>query len=193
MNDPSASVVHHPAETELFEDTLSCDLAMPAEFTLGTGVVRPGAAESLLRSVALIEDSRGSEENEERSESNLQIQRLEARLDVALMLLGKLVRQQSDALPVRPVRWSKRGLRLEVGAQHAATVGNQGIVRLQPSDWLPDCVELPATLLAVASNGQGANYLWLRHEFQGDAIEMAVERHLFRVHRRQVAATRRQR
>lgn len=191
MNETAASVIHHPAEAELFDDTLSCELSLPAEFVAGTAVVRPGATENLLRSVALVEDSRGAEENEDRNEATLQIQRLEARLDLALMMLGRLVRQQMETLPLRPVRWSKRGLRLEVGQRTGMPAGSQGLVRLQPSDWLPDLVELPVSLLAEAANNTGGYFIWLRVEHPGDALEMALERHLFRVHRRQIAAARR--
>jgi hypothetical protein len=193
MNDPAANVVHHPAEAELFDDTLSCDVSLPAEFALGSTGVRVGAAEHLLRSIALVEDSRGAEDNEERSEGNLQIQRLEARLDLALVLLGRLMRQHTPALPLRPLRWSKRGLRLELGQRSGGTVGSQGIVRLQPSDWLPDVIELPVALIAEVANNNGGHYVWLQVQTPGDALEMALERHLFRLHRRQIAATRRQR
>ena len=53
MNEPGASVVHHPAETELFADTLTCDVALPASFDAGNTPIHPGTAEMLLRSVAL--------------------------------------------------------------------------------------------------------------------------------------------
>lgn len=193
MNEPVANAVHHPAETELFDDTLSCDVSLPAEFVLGSAGIRAGAAEHLLRSIALVEDSRGAEDSEDRSEGNLQIQRLEARLDLALMLLGQLMRQHTPTLPLRPLRWSKRGLRLELGQRIGAHVGSQGIVRLQPSDWLPDVIELPVEVVGEAANNTGGHYLWLQIHTQGDALDMALERHLFRLHRRQIAATRRQR
>ncbi|MGV8958951.1 MAG: PilZ domain-containing protein [Stenotrophomonas sp.] len=191
MNDPAASPVHHPAETELFDDTLSCDISLPAEFALGSAAIRPGAAEMLLRSVALVEDSRSGDDGEERGDSSLQLQRLEARLDLTLVLLGRLLRQSIDTLPLRPLRWSRRGLRLELGSRSGAQPGSQGVVRLQPSDWLPDTIELPVSVIAEAANGNGGYYLWLRLQAGGDALEMALERHLFRLHRRQIAGSRR--
>ena len=193
MSDPAASAIHHPAETELFADTLSCDVALPAEFVLGSSAPPAQAAEGLLRSLALVEDSRGAEDNEERNETNQQIQRLEARLDLALMMLGKLLRQSTPALPLRPLRWSPRGLRLELGQRSGATAGSQGVIRLQPSEWLPDLIELPVQVLAEADSGNGGYHLWLRVEAGSDALQMALERHLFRLHRRQVAAARRPR
>ena len=193
MNTPGAAVVHHPAETELFEDTLSCDLALPAVFEPGSSAVRAGAAEMLLRSVALVEDSRGGDDGDERGDASQHLQRLEARMDLTLVLLGRLLRQNAQPLPLRPVRWSRRGLRLELGQRSGVTPGTAGIVRLQPADWLPDNIELPVQVLGEATSGNGGIYLWLRLQDAGELLETALERHLFRVHRRQIADSRRPR
>lgn len=192
MNDPAAPQIHHPAESELFDETLSCDLDLPAGFVLGSGGVRSAVAEQLLRSIALVEDGRG-DDKDERGESSPVQQRIEAKLDLVLMLTGRMVRQQNDALPLRPLRWSRRGIRLQVGSRASAVAGSQGTVRLQPSDWLPDHVDLPVTVLAEAADGSGGHFLWLRFGDLGDGLEMAMERHLFRVHRRQIADARRPR
>ncbi|WP_282298028.1 MULTISPECIES: PilZ domain-containing protein [unclassified Stenotrophomonas] len=191
MNDPRASEVLHPAESALFDETLSCDLALPAEFRLGSAVIRPGSAETLLRSVALVEDSRSDDGHDERGDSGQHLLRLEAKLDLVMVLLGRLVRQSAQDLPLRPLRWSRRGIRLELGSRSAATPGSLGIIRLQPCDWLPDHIDLPVSVLAEAATGGGAYYLWLRFEPVSDGLEMALERHLFRLHRRQVADSRR--
>lgn len=193
MSDSHSPVIHHPAESQLFDDTLSCETALPAEFRLGTTIVRPGVAETLLRSVALVEDNRGADDGDERGESSLQVQRLEAKLDLMMVLLGRMVRQHSEELPLRPLRWSRQGLRLDLGARTGAAVGAAGIVRMQPSEWLPDHVDLPVSVLAEAANGNGGHHLWLRFRDLGDSLEMALERHLFRLHRRQVAEARRPR
>ncbi|KAA9001581.1 PilZ domain-containing protein [Stenotrophomonas cyclobalanopsidis] len=188
---PTTSL-HHPAESELFDETLSCELAMPAEFQAGSAAGRTGSAEGLLRSLALVEDSRG-DEHDERSETSLQIQRLEAKLDLTMVLLGRLVRQQGQDLPLRPVRWSRRGIRLQLGPRSGALPGQAGVVRLQPSDWLPDNIDLPVDVIAETADGSGGHFLWLRFNRLGDGLEMAMERHLFRLHRRQVAEARRAR
>lgn len=191
MTDIRTSAIHHPAESELFDETLSCELALPAEFRIGSAVIRPGTAETLLRSVALVEDARGDDSHDDRSDATLQVQRLEAKLDLVMVLLGRLVRQSSQDLPLRPLRWSRRGIRLEQGARSGAAPGSMGVIRLQPCDWLPDHIDLPVVIVAEAANGAGAHYLWLRFEELSDALEMALERHLFRLHRRQIAEARR--
>ena len=191
MSDLRPSDIHHPAESELFDETLSCDVALPAEFRLGSSVIRPGSAETLLRSVALVEDSRGDDGHDDRGESSTQLQRLEAKLDLTMVLLGRLVRQSAQDLDLRPLRWSRRGIRLELGARTGAPAGSLGMIRLQPCDWLPDHIDLPVAVLAEAATGSGSCFLWLRFEPMSDGLEMALERHLFRLHRRQVADSRR--
>jgi len=191
MTDLRTSAIHHPAESELFDETLSCEVALPAEFRIGSAVIRPGTAETLLRSVALVEDARGDDGHDDRSDATLQVQRLEAKLDLIMVLLGRLVRQSAQDLPLRPLRWSRRGIRLEQGSRSGAAPGSMGVIRLQPCDWLPDHIDLPVVIVAEAANGSGAHYLWLRFEGLSDALEMALERHLFRLHRRQIAEARR--
>ena len=185
--------IHHAAESALFDQTLSCELSLPAEFRLGTAAGRQGAAEALLRGLAQIEDLRSEDSHEDRGELPLIVQRMDAKLDLMLALVGRLARQSQEALALRPVRWSIRGVRLETGARLGAAVGAAGTLALQPGDWLPEHLELPVTVLAEAASGTGGYFLWLRFESLGAGLEAALERHLFRLHRRQVADARRSR
>ncbi len=180
------------AEHALFDDTLGCDVTLPVLFAAGKAVTRPGSAEMLLRSVALVEDSRSSDDGDERSDGSAQLQRLEARMDLALVLLGRLLQQSSPGLPQRTLRWSRHGLRLDLEQATGLSPGVQGVVQLQPADWLPDHIELPATLLAEQPHADGSQ-VWLRFTGLSDNLNAAVERHLFRLHRRQIADSRRNR
>lgn len=192
MSLTAPALLPHPAETGLFADTLVCDITLPATFEAGARVRRPGNTEMLLRSVALVEDSRGGDEGEERVDSSAQLQRLEARLDLALVMLGRLLQQSAPALPPCPLRWSRRGLRLDAPQGFAVAAGTGGVIRLQPAEWLPDHIELPVRVLAEA-NLAGTFHLWLQLHSDSDALTAALERHLFRLHRRQVAESRRSR
>lgn len=182
----------HPADVELFDDTLSCSLVLPAQFLPGAVVQRPGSAEMLLRSVALVEDARGSDDGDERGEGSLQLQRLEARLDLALVMLGRVLQQSTPMLDSLPLRWSRHGLCLQLAAASGVAAGSTGVVKLQPAEWLPDSIELPVRVLAEASSADGTQ-LWLRLDAPGEALAAALERHLFRLHRKQVADARRSR
>lgn len=182
----------HPAETELFDDTLSCELSLPAVFEAGAKVKRPGSAEMLLRSIALVEDARNVDDSDERNDNSLQLQRLEARLDLTLVLLGRLLQREAPPAATTQLRWSRHGLRLQREQLGGFTAGTAGVVSLQPAEWLPDAIELPVVVLAEADTAQ-ATQLWLRLDTQNDALLAAVERHLFRLHRKQIADSRRNR
>jgi len=179
------------AEAALFDDTLACEAVLPAAFMPGHGAGQPLQAEALLRSLAQVEDLRGEDGSEEkRGELPQLAQRMDAKLDLVLALLGRLIRQSAPAQPAVPLRWSVRGLRLAVPAGPQAVAGTEGIIRLQPSDWLPDSLELAATVHASAT-ADGQDWLWLRFASLPPGLEEALERQLFRMHRREVAARRR--
>lgn len=179
------------AESGLFGDVLACDGVLPACFLPG-GQARTAQAESMLLGLAQVEDLRSDEPGEEkRGELPILAQRLDAKLDLVLLLLGRLVRQGNPALPATPLRWSIRGLRLQLPAgTDLPAVDSAGAVRLQPVDWLPDDLELPVIVSATAQDAD-ASWAWLRFPALPQGLEDAMGRHLFRMHRRQVADARR--
>ncbi|PPU76134.1 hypothetical protein XcuCFBP2542_11600 [Xanthomonas cucurbitae] len=187
---PTLGTLAPAAEAELFSDTLSCQLRLPAGFRAGGDAGAHSAAETLLRSLAQVEDLRSEELGEDRGELPLLVQRMDAKLDLMLALIGRLVRQGNSGLIQNMVHWSVRGIRLNCATAHAA--GTEGVVCLQPSDWLPELVQLPAQVVASASDGHD-DWLWLRFAPLAPGLLDALERHLFRLHRREVAEARRQR
>ena len=180
------------AEAGLFGETLSCEAMLPVSFHAGSGYGRLPQAEALLRGLAQVEDLRADDGGEDkRGELPLLAQRMDAKLDLMLVMIGRLVRQSGQALPVHLVRWSARGLRLQLAPGEPVPAAEAtGTVRLQPSDWLPDDLELPVVVSASAAGPDGA-WLWLRFPALGAGLEEAMDRHLFRMHRRQVADARR--
>lgn len=188
MND-----LNHAADTELFGDALTCRERLPADFRadrIGSDAADRAVAraEILLRNLAIAEEAR-IEDPEERTPADLSLQRVEAKLDLLMDMLGALLRHNATVLPSNFVHWSRRGISL-----HAAdnTLGASGMLRVQPADWLPDVLELPAEVIAVQHEGD-ATRVWLRFSPLPATLESALERHLFRLHRRQIADARRQR
>ncbi|MEL1264269.1 PilZ domain-containing protein [Pseudoxanthomonas putridarboris] len=184
-----APLLDHPAETELFGDALTCEAVLPARFAAGERPLLQAQSEALLHGLAIAEDVRG-EDHEDRNEATPSLQRLEAKLDLVLALLGRLARRQEDALPIRPLRWSHRGLRLDLAQPAGVAPGTAGVVMLQPVAWLSDHIELPATVLAHVPDAKGGQHLWLRFGALNPGLAEAMERHLFRQHRRQIAEAR---
>jgi len=179
----------HPAEKELFGAALTCEVRVPAVFVPGERALQQQQSESLLHGLAVAEDSR-SEDPDDHGEVPQSMQRLEAKLDLVLSLLGKLARQRNEATPVRSMRWSHLGLRLDLHETPDVRPGDAGVVLLQPAAWFSDHIELPATVLACGASGDGIHHLWLRFGRLSAGLQDALERHLFRLHRRQIAEAR---
>lgn len=186
------------ARALVFGDSLACEEIRPATFlpgALDANTLRVAClrSDALLRAIAVVEDSR-HEDGEERNTQDLAMQRVEAKLDLLSALVATLVNSQEPHDPPQAIRWSALGVCLAVDTATAslATPGTTGLFRVQPSDWLPQPLQLPATVLASVADGTG-HHLWLRFHSLPPALADALERHLFRVHRRAIAESRRTR
>lgn len=180
------------AHEVLFGDTLDCEELRAAIFLPGALDAAQMAAfssrgEALLQSLAVIEDGVRSEEPEQPGEHALQ--RIEAKVDLLVALVASLCADQYND-PVQSLQWSARGAALSIPAP--LETGTEGWFRVRPADGLPNPLILPATVLACAGTPDGATRVWLRFGPLSQGLQGALERHLFRVHRRAVAESRRQ-
>jgi hypothetical protein len=174
------------ADAVLFGESLSCEetqraafVAQPVDEVLAEAAcVR---AEACLRAIATIEDTGGEEDDAPLSPA---LRRIEARLELVMTLLGAKLRQDR-ADPLTPIRWSALGARMPVAA--APADGSPGLFRIQATSWLPEPLELPATVIASQPGPGGRVDLWLRFGPLTEAATSALERHLFRQHRRAIA------
>ena len=178
------------AEANLFEDALCFLEVLPVRFrqqALDETEEDQTAerAESLLRMMAQLEDS-NTEDSDDRTSADLH--RIEAKLQLTLELIGALVANSTARLPAQKVRWSRRGLSLE--QQAACEEGAVGMVELQLVPWLPHLLTLSCRVLACEPDGS-ASTLWLGFDPLPQALETAIERNLFRRHRRAIAGGRR--
>lgn len=190
---PFRTISTEQAEAELFSDALSCEIDLPVQFRPGLSPMRATTATLTLRALAQVDDMRDLRQNanaDERAATIPSLLRLDAKLDLMLMLLTRIVRQSEQSLSVRPVRWSRHGIRLEIGLRTGALPGTAGMLSLQPADWLPEHIDLPVVILCEADSGRGGFFLWLRFSELGAPLEDAVERHLFRLHRQLFTETR---
>ncbi len=173
------------AEHALFGDALGCDETLPAVFAAGACSTASDGA-GLLRALALIEET-SEVQRDEVDPGAAELARVEAKLDLVLALLASVVSAQQPALAPVAMRWSRHGARLLAAAPPAGDVGR---LRVALDPRLPQPLELPARVIAHAEEGGGVR-LWLRFESLDPALEAALERHVFRRHRRAVAEARR--
>ena len=182
----------------LFGDVLACEEVRPATFLPGKSdhAAQQSFAtsgEALLRALAVIEDGTRGEAHaglEPEQPSDHAMHRVEAKLDLLTLLVASVC-ASDKADPMRSLQWSARGACLAV--EQPLPPGTSGHFRVQPADWLPSPLLLPATVIACNTDSSGATRAWLRFDQLSPALEAALERHLFRIHRRSIAESRRPR
>ena len=181
------------ARESLFGESIASEDARPLAILAPLPEARQRAAlaraETLMRALALLEDARSDES--ESPDGDPALRRLESKVDLLVGMVGALLQRDQPLDPVRALHWSARGAMVELGDAAPPSTGDAVVLRLQPSDTLPDALLLPAHVLAV--DGQAGAHAWLRFDPLPASLEALLERHLFRLHRRAVAERRRQR
>jgi len=177
------------AAESLFGDALTCDTDMPA--ALRTSATESGTverainhAEVVLRSLAVIEDS-PHDESDDHGGKDIALQRVEAKLNLVLETLAGILRRERSDLPLQRVRWSRFGAEI---LHPSAEPPPRGFLLLQPLPWVPQRLELPVATLAQQREGLNQFRVWLRFDPQPPVLQQALEKHLFRLHRRELAA-----
>ncbi|WP_449448244.1 PilZ domain-containing protein [Thermomonas brevis] len=177
------------AEAALFGDTLSCEETQRAAFvaqavdaTLAEALCL--RAETNLHAIAVIEDTGGEEDDAPLSPA---LRRIEARLELVMTMLGAVLRQDRVD-PLQALCWSALGAR--VRATGPVVEGSTGLFRIQATPWLPEPLELPAVVIACRPEPEPDAGLWLRFAPLSEGVRSALERHLFRQHRRAIAVQR---
>lgn len=182
------------AETRLFAQALVCseELAyrlQPDPDDEPGRRARIASAERLLRSLVGIETT--SSEDPEGLAGDPTIHRIEAKLDLALELLARVLAREHPAAPLRPIRWSRLGASVELS--DAPDPGSRMLLSLELEGGLGLPLRLPVEVLASrpGSAEHALARVWLAFPDDSPALESALERFVFRQHRRQIAASRR--
>lgn len=180
------------AERRLFGEALVCSDELAWTLTPGPDrsddILRHQVmAERLLRSTAGAETA--APEDSEHGPQDAALQRMEAKIDLALELLGRMLAAEQPQSAPRPARWSRLGA--QVLASSERTPGSRHLLSLQLPTGLNLPLRLPVEVLASEPREDGQIALWLAFSPVSAGLEAALERFLFRQHRRQIAAHRR--
>jgi hypothetical protein len=182
------------ARKALFGDILTLKEDRAASFLPGAldrsaSQLTCAQGEALLRALAVLDDGavRGDDQDPQAEPALL---RMEAKLDILTLLVADLATAQGRGDPSQALVWSARGV--ELALPQAPLPGQEGLFRVRASDWLPTPLLLPSQVLAVHAEGDIAR-VWLAFVQLSPALESALERHVFRIHRREVAHHRRKR
>ncbi len=136
----------------------------------------------VLAAVAVLDETRGPTANDEPNAIDAEIGRLNQKLNLVIDLLGFLVAQQTSNQPPARVRLSWQGA-VFAGAQ---ALGSAGLLSLSLHRSVPQPFIWPARISHVDGEERHARFAPF-----GDALQTALERHVFLRHRRAIAGTRR--
>lgn len=170
--------VHFAGEMPLSWRPLSAPTPRAVESWMHTNAV-------LLRALATLEAQPPASDydSESGSASGRQMERLEAKVDLALSLLGRLLDAAGAQAESRPLRLSAQGI--EWTAEADIPPGAALLLSLHLSPRLPHPLELPALVRHSAGGTIQAEFTHLNEETQD-----WLERTVFRYHRRAIQARR---
>jgi hypothetical protein len=169
----------------------SSGIAYRANLPLGWRAETPDAARqaaclhanvALLRALAIIESAPSERDHEPDSPLARSMDRLEAKLDIAMSLLSRLAMQRVDMPPQVPVTLTSAAVEWS-GEQGLPDSGDEVLITLYLSEKLPEPLQLNARVVYSAEGRCVAEILCRDPEF-----EEWLTRTLFRYHRRSLQA-----
>ncbi len=116
-----------------------------------------------------------------------EIARLDAKLDLLLVVLGKLLRQQAPLPPAVRLRLSASALTWI--AAEPPPDGQTGWVSLYLNELVPEPLTLPGRATSVLAEG-GERWVEVRFAELPAGLQDSLEKHVFRHHRRAIAEAR---
>lgn len=183
------------AEKTLFEDSLACADEMPVAWTIRTLEALEherlqARAEGLLHTVALLEEP-FEEHDEEHTTPDPALQRLDAKLNITIELLSAIESRHRPLPDPLPLIWSRHGMAITIADPSLLVPGVDTVLSLYLLPWLPIPVEVPSQVVAMEEQKPQSSRLWFAFRISSPGFLAALERQLFRRHRRLVAGMRR--
>ena len=163
-------------------DGLACTLRMPLAWH--TVQLDPHTRQSRIVEAALLLNAlnqmEGSHELDTGGAENRRLDRIEAKLDLALFLLARRLETSTPPTP-REVELTPSGAQWPDSAPPAA--GSELIVEFQPSETLPLSLRLPAIALEPGTDQARVSF-----EGLSEALDEALYQFVFRRHRQAIRA-----
>jgi hypothetical protein len=143
----------------------------------------------VLQAVAAVEEGTSHRLREEQPELYLEIERLNARLDLLVDMVGRLLSEQRQDEPVRRVRLAVE--RVEFVADVAEAAEDElGILSLRLHASVPEPLKLPGRITSEQRDNEGRRWVCFRPIGLGVRLRDALDQLVFRHHRRMIAEQR---
>ncbi len=161
----------------MHEEGLWCEMRMPLVWHAVAAESDAEAQPLMTRQAALLLEAINQVESGHDSDSapeNRRLDRLEAKLDLALHLLARAL-EPAAATPARPVRLSAEGAEWTESAPPAE--GTLVILEIRPSQALPLTLRLPARALAPMQGRARVGFSDLTEELRDALVQLVFRRH----------------
>lgn len=170
----------------VFEDCVSCEDVVPLAWRGRSSALSSGELhrlqEQTLRALR-------AEPGEQVDVKDPQLLRLHEKLDSMLEMIGRLMEVHHPAPQPARVRLSRMGVAWRTEAGKVPPIGEHGVLELHLHPRLMQPLLLPAHVCAIEPRG-GEIEVEVAFESLPEAVETALERHIFRRHRRAISENR---
>lgn len=144
----------------------------------------------VLESVAAVEEKPSEHVSEDCPEIQQELRRLDVKLHVLMEMVARLLREEESLGPSRPVRIALKSLEFCAAADEAAP-GQAGTVSIQLHSGVPTPLVMSGRVVEQLER-EGERWVRFEPDELPEQLRDALSRHVFRHHRRQVAARRRE-
>lgn len=146
---------------------------------------------AVLQSVAALETGVSTRLRDEQPELYHELERLNARLDLLLDLVGRLASPASQQLNARPAVIAVENLRFRLEPGEPRPAGN-GVLCLSLHAAVPQPLSLAGRITRLVEDAAGASWAEFRPAPMSETLREAFDQHVFRHHRRMIAERRAQ-
>ncbi len=170
----------------VFEDCVSCEDVVPIAWRGRSAALSAG---ELHRLQELTLRALRAEPGEQTDVKDPQLLKLHEKLDTVLEMIGRLMEVHHPAPQPAQVKLSRMGVAWRTEAGKAPPMGEHGVLELHLHPRLMQPLLLPARVCAVEPRG-GEVEVEVAFDTMSEPVESALERHIFRRHRRAISENR---
>lgn len=144
---------------------------------------------AVLNSVAALESGISTRLRDEQPELYRELERLGARLDLLLDLVGRLANSDAQTLDPRPLEVALDRIRFRLQPGESRPSGS-GVLRIFLHAAVPQPLALAGRIDQVSAGADGASWAEFRPAPISESLGEALDQHVFRHHRRMIAERR---
>jgi hypothetical protein len=147
---------------------------------------------AVLQGVTAVEEGASHRLREEQPELYQEVERLNARLDLLIDMVGRMMSEKRPGEPTRRVRLAVEQVEFVATPEDAAP-DQRGLLSLQLHVSVPEPLRLPGEIVSEQTDAEGRRWVLFKPFEMSGRLNDALDQLVFRHHRRNIAQQRSQR